>query len=184
MAVVELRIGQDYGPDAESRLSAALTDAVREALPTTPDEIEVKIRKAPMAETVAEAVPAGQLDPATVARRFLAAMERREIATARAMVTQDFTMQFPGAPQITDLRRLVEWSASRYRHVTKTYSRFDVLDVGGVSAVVYCTGTLSGAWPDGTPFDGIRFIDRFEIEGGKIVRQEVWNDIAEARARR
>jgi hypothetical protein len=49
--------------------------------------------------------------------------------------------------------------------------------------VVYIKGTLSGEWPDGTPFEGIRFIDRFEIKGGKLISQEVWNDIAEERAK-
>ncbi|MGB1034547.1 MAG: 4-oxalocrotonate tautomerase, partial [Primorskyibacter sp.] len=47
---------------------------------------------------------------------------------------------------------------------------------------VYCRGTLSGEWPDGTAFDAIRFIDRFEIVGDKITKQDVWNDIAETRA--
>ncbi len=42
---------------------------------------------------------------------------------------------------------------------------------------------LAGEWPDGTPFDGIRFIDRFELADGKLARQEVWNDLAEAGAR-
>ena len=49
------------------------------------------------------------------------------------------------------------------------------------AAVVYARGALSGEWPDGAAFEGVRFIDRFEITGGKIVRQDVWNDIGEAR---
>jgi len=49
------------------------------------------------------------------------------------------------------------------------------------AAVVYTRGTLAGAWPDGAAFSGIRFIDRFEVTGGKITRQDVWNDIAEVR---
>ena len=42
-------------------------------------------------------------------------------------------------------------------------------------------GTLHGRWLDGSAFDGIRFIDRFEIRGGRIVRQDVWNDAGELR---
>ena len=54
-----------------------------------------------------------------------------------------------------------------------------------VGVTVYCRGRLAGVWPDGTPFDGIRFIDRFELADGIrfIGRQEVWNDLAEVGAR-
>ena len=48
--------------------------------------------------------------------------------------------------------------------------------------VVYCRGTLAGEWPDGRAFAGVRFIDRFEIDdAGRIVDQQVWNDLGEAR---
>ncbi|MDO7593790.1 MAG: hypothetical protein MUQ90_00250, partial [Burkholderiaceae bacterium] len=46
--------------------------------------------------------------------------------------------------------------------------------------VVYARGTLSGNWLDGEPFSGIRFIDRFEVVDGLLVRQDVWNDIGES----
>jgi hypothetical protein len=64
--------------------------------------------------------------------------------------------------------------------VTKTYEAFEAFHADG-AAVVYARGTLSGEWPDGTAFSGIRFIDRFALQGGLIVRQDVWNDIAEVR---
>jgi hypothetical protein len=35
-------------------------------------------------------------------------------------------------------------------------------------------------WADGSSFEGIRFIDRFELVTGKIQRQDVWNDLGEA----
>jgi len=50
--------------------------------------------------------------------------------------------------------------------------------------VVYCHGTLSGEWPDGSAFSGIRFIDRFTVRAGKLADQTVWNDLAETRAER
>ena len=50
----------------------------------------------------------------------------------------------------------------------------------GEVVAVYVTGTLHGERPDGTPFEGIRFIDRFEVKAGKILKQDVWNDLAEA----
>jgi hypothetical protein len=47
--------------------------------------------------------------------------------------------------------------------------------------VVYCHGTLEGCWLDGTAFSGVRFIDRFLVQGGLLVSQDVWNDLAEHR---
>ncbi|MEP3665110.1 MAG: nuclear transport factor 2 family protein, partial [Roseibium sp.] len=38
---------------------------------------------------------------------------------------------------------------------------------------------LYGEWPDGSPFEGNRYIDRFEVADGKIARMDVWNDSAE-----
>ena len=40
-------------------------------------------------------------------------------------------------------------------------------------------GTLYGEWPDGEPFSCNRYVDRFVVRGGKIVRMDVWNDSAE-----
>jgi len=46
-------------------------------------------------------------------------------------------------------------------------------------AIVYNIGALYGEWPDGTAFDGNRYVDRFVVSRGKIVRMDVWNDSAE-----
>lgn len=51
-------------------------------------------------------------------------------------------------------------------------ARFDAFDGG-----VYCFGTLYGELLDGTPYSGIRFIDRFTVSDGKLVDQRVWNDM-------
>jgi len=114
---------------------------------------------------------------ADTVRAFLAAMEMRDLAAAQGFLAPGFVMTFPGGIRMTTLDALVEWARPRYRFVRKTYGAFDAA-VG----VVHCHGTLSGEWPDGTPFSGIRFIDRFEIADGLLTRQDVWNDIAEVRA--
>jgi hypothetical protein len=56
--------------------------------------------------------------------------------------------------------------------------RTDVVS-GGAETIVYNLGTLYGEWPDGTPFEGNRYVDRFVVRGGKIVQMDVWNDSAE-----
>jgi len=118
-------------------------------------------------------------------RNFLKAMEARDLPHANAMLGKGFSMVFPGGVIFTSLDQLVAWGRERYRFVGKTYERFDELPDGagrGAGSVVYCYGTLHGEWPDGTGFNGIRFIDRFEVRGGLLRDQRVWNDLAESRA--
>ncbi len=94
---------------------------------------------------------------------FLRAMERRDLDAARAHLAPDFAMCFPGGHAMT--------------HVAKDFETLDACDADG-RTVVYCAGRLRGEWADGTAFSGIRFIDRFELRDGRIVRQDVWNDMA------
>lgn len=107
-------------------------------------------------------------------RQYLATMERRDLAAAKAMLAPGFFMTFPGGRRFDTLEALVEWARGRYRSARKTYERFDA-----AGDVVYCFGTLYGEWPDGKPYSGIRFIDRFTVRDGKLVDQMVWNDLAE-----
>lgn len=121
-------------------------------------------------------------DPERIVRSFLAAVEARDIEAAAAMLSPGCMMQFPGARPMTSLDAVVAWAAPRYRLVRKTIDGMDVVPgTQDGDATVYCRGTLSGEWPDGTSFEGIRFIDRFELSAGGISRQDVWNDIGETR---
>ncbi|MBL8629121.1 MAG: nuclear transport factor 2 family protein, partial [Rhodospirillaceae bacterium] len=53
--------------------------------------------------------------------------------------------------------------------------------VRGEVTTIFVRGYLNGEWLDGTPIANVRYIDRFDIQGGKIIRQDVWNDLAESR---
>lgn len=121
-------------------------------------------------------------DAAVLVRRFLDAMERRDLDAAAALTGPGFAMTFPGNARFDRLADLVDWARSRYRFVRKRYDRVDVAPAEDHTAV-YCFGTLEGEWPDGTPFAGIRFIDRFAVRDGRLVDQLVWNDLAESRNR-
>ena len=73
------------------------------------------------------------------------------------------------------------FNASRYRWVKKQIERTETV-AGGSEAegtVVYSLGTLYGQWPDGTPFEGNRYVDRYRVRQGRIVEMDVWNDSAE-----
>jgi ketosteroid isomerase-like protein len=122
-------------------------------------------------------------DPAQTVRDYLAAMERRDLAAAKAMLAPDFFMLFPGGKRFETLEALVEWAKPRYRRALKTYDRFDAAPQSDGSAVVYCFGTLNGELNDGTPYSGIRFIDRFTVRDGRLADQMVWNDMGEVLGR-
>jgi phenylpyruvate tautomerase PptA (4-oxalocrotonate tautomerase family)/limonene-1,2-epoxide hydrolase len=186
MPVIEIHVLQGYSDDDKSRLCTALTHASRSVIPATPEAVSVMVHEmAPTAymrggqhRTPAPALP----DPTQIVQKFLQAMEARDLNTASALLDPAFTMTFPGIAPMTTLEQLIAWAKPRYRFVQKTYDGYDALQSPGAAAIVYCRGTLSGEWPDGTPFNGIRFIDRFELVAGRITRQDVWNDIAEAKA--
>ncbi len=185
MPIIETHVLKGYSEEVKTRLGRALTDAVRLVLPAAPDTVTVMLHEMAPTEYMRggeHRLPAVALpDPGEIVRSYLAAMEARELDKAQAMLGEGFTMNFPGAQGMTTLQELIDWSQPRYRFVKKTYDRFEALQSGDV-AVVYSIGTLYGEWPDGTAFEGIRFIDRFELSDGKILRQDVWNDIAEVRA--
>lgn len=186
MPIVELHVLEGYTSQDKRLLGEALTDAVRFVVPAPPEAITVMIHELPPEDyyrgrhqrSGAAALP----DPGELVRSFLTTMEARDLAAAQAMLGERFEMRFPGAAPMHALQELIDWAAPRYRFVRKTYEGFDAMQSEGAAAVVYCRGTLAGEWPDGTAFEGIRFIDRFEVKGGKITRQDVWNDIAEVKA--
>lgn len=186
MPVLELHVFQGYTDANKTRLCQALTDAVRLVIPAPPEAVTVMIHEMQPVDymrgrqhrTPAAALP----DPTEIVRRFLDALHARDLNAAVAMLGAGFAMTFPGTGPMTDMQELIDWAKPCYRHVTKTYEGFDALQSAGEASIVYCRGTLSGEWPDGTSFDGIRFIDRFEIINGLLTRQDVWNDIAEIKA--
>ena len=120
-------------------------------------------------------------------RRYLGAMEQRDLPAARSCLGEGFRMTFPGENTFTEIEQLIDWASSRYREVSKTIEGLDVCvnkpsRGDDPTMTVYCFGTLSGRWPDGTEFGGIRFIDRFAVVNNTITEQWVWNDLAEVRA--
>lgn len=120
-----------------------------------------------------------------LAERHLAAMEARDLAAAEATMRVPAEITFPGGRRFARLAEVVANSGGRYSEIRKAIERRDGWATETGFAVLI-TGTLYGAWPDGRAFSGIRFADRFDIEDGLIVRQDVWNDsgetILEARA--
>lgn len=111
---------------------------------------------------------------------FLRTMEARDLEKAKGFLHPDFAMVFPGDRRMTKLEDLVASSRTRYRFVRKTFDETDLGTDRHGRRVVWCFGTLSGEWLDGTAFSGIRYVDRFVLQDGLLLEQHVWNDMAEA----
>ncbi len=119
------------------------------------------------------------IDAAIAATRaLLDALEARRLDECEALLAPDVEITVPGGSVVRSIRQLAANSTRRYTHVGKHYERFEGMRSADGGITVYCIGTLHGRWLDGTPFDGIRYIDRFEFVDGKIRRQHVWNDTA------
>lgn len=116
-----------------------------------------------------------------VAKDYLTAMEARDMARAKSLVSPQAEFVFPGGARLTDLDAIVAGSAKRYRFVGKHIESIDAAAMSDDGVAVYVRGTLHGRWLDGSAFEGIRFIDRIEVRDGLIVRQDVWNDSGEVR---
>ena len=116
----------------------------------------------------------------TIVEDFLRVIMIPDPVGARTFTAPDLRIRFTGGRAMGDPTECSAFNAGRYAWVKKRIDRNDV--VVGASpdeAVVYSVGTLHGAWPDGTPFEGNRYVDRYVVRQGKITEMEVWNDSAE-----
>lgn len=185
MPVVTVTLIEGYDEATRRRLSERLTDAVRATIDAPAEGITVILNEvAPgsyMRGRRGRKPGPPQPPAAQVALDFLAAMEARDLEGARGFLAEDFEMTFPGGVRFSSLEELLDWAGPRYRRIAKTMEGVEEVPAAH-TVTVYCRGTLSGEAPDGTPFSGIRFIDRFEVAEGKLRRQEVWNDLGEVSA--
>lgn len=110
---------------------------------------------------------------------FLVALGARDIERARSHLSATARFVFPGGREFGSLEEIVAGLKTRYRSVRKRIANVEGYRDGAVS-VVWVSGTLYGEWLSGDAFEGIRFVDRFEVEGGLIRDQRVWNDSAYA----
>jgi phenylpyruvate tautomerase PptA (4-oxalocrotonate tautomerase family) len=185
MPVVNITLLPGYGHDCETRLVQRVALATRSVIAAQPAGTTVFVQHAATYLRDNRVFSGGgpeQPDASALVRRFLEAMQVRDLAAARTQLAPGFSMHFPGSETLTELDQLMAWAKGRYTRVAKTYERFEESWGDGVTTV-YCSGMLHGVWLDGSEFEGVRFIDRFEVEAGLIRRQDVWNDLAEVRPR-
>ena len=182
MPLIECTLIKGYDTEVRKRLAERVTDAAWSSIGAASDFVTVTIKEVDPDNYMrgrTSRMPASAPRPAEgIVCSFLAAMEARDLNAAKAHLAHDFTMTFPGNARFTELNELVAWAHQRYQSVSKSCEGFDTA-FHGTRSTVFCFGTLSGSWLDGTGFSGVRFVDRFELDGETIVSQMVWNDMAE-----
>ena len=117
-------------------------------------------------------------EAARIVRDFLDASMVPDPKRAATYMSDAVIITFTGGRVYNHPSGPASFNAARYKWVKKDMRQFDVA-VGTEGTVVSSTGYLYGEWPDGTPFEGNRYIDRFVVENGLIVKMDVWNDSAE-----
>ncbi|MFL9923169.1 nuclear transport factor 2 family protein [Herbaspirillum lusitanum] len=119
-------------------------------------------------------------DPAALVDEYLRILMIPDPDGARRFVAPDLQIRFTGGRPMRDPAECARFNAGRYAWVRKRFEGTEL--VSGATqecAVVYNRGTLYGAWPDGSPFEGNRYVDRYVIRHGLITQMDVWNDSAE-----
>ena len=186
MPVISITLLPGYSAEAEERLVGRVALAARSVIAAAAAGTTVFVNHAHTYQRDGRVFSKGGPECANacaMVRQFLTLMQERNLKAASALLAPDFVMHFPGHTAMHALDELVNWAKGRYNSIAKDYERFDESWADGYT-VVYCSGTLRGVWLDGNSFEGVRFIDRFEIADGKIRRQDVWNDLAETLAHR
>ena len=180
MPVISVTLLPGYSRQAEERLVGRVAQAARSVIAASAAGTTVFVQHANTYQRDDKVFAAGgaeRPDAGALVRTFLDRMQARDLEAARAFLAPDFCMHFPGSGPMHRLEDLVAWGRQRYRSVGKIFESVDECwtDQG---AIVYCAGTLHGVWLDGSAFEGVRFLDRFDIRDGLVVRQDVWNDLA------
>lgn len=115
-------------------------------------------------------------DSIETVKAYLGALQARDFDQASTFLAPNAEIVFPFG-RLADLDDYASRVATRYRWLKKQYGGFDRTE-GSDEVVVYSHGTMYGERLDGSPFEGVRYIDRFELRAGKITSQRVWNDMA------
>ncbi|MNK53286.1 SnoaL-like domain protein [compost metagenome] len=109
---------------------------------------------------------------------FIDAIHHGDADAALRTLGPRYELIFPGPASFSDVRAIFEWFGKRYTSAHYRYGHMDAIEFPK-KVVVYAAGTVDGVLLDGTRFSGVRYIDYFEIVAGKIVRKEVWSDMAD-----
>ena len=118
--------------------------------------------------------------PVEIVEHYLELIMGPNPAAARIYISSELVIRFTGGRVMQDPTECAAFNKQRYAWVKKRFERTDlVTETGDGTHIVYNIGTLYGAWPDGTTFEGNRYVDRYVLLNGLIIFMDVWNDSAE-----
>lgn len=183
MPVVSITLLPGYTAETQHRMVNRLAQTVRSVIDTPEAGTTVFVNVVSTYRRDGKVFSEGRAAhpvASDVVRDFLQAIQTRDLARAQSFLSPDFRMCCPGGVVMHRLDELTACAAQRDSDIGKHYEQFEESWQGDVT-VVFCHGTLHGTWPHGDSFEGIRFIERMEVRGGLITRQDVWNDLAEQR---
>ena len=183
MPVVSITLLPGYDTDTQHRMVNRVANAVRSVIATPEAGTTVFINEVSTYRRDGKVFSGGRAphpEASDLVKAFLEAMQARDLETAQSFLHPHFQMCFPGGVVMHSLPDMVAWAQQRYSRIAKQYERFDE-SWQGDATVVFCQGTLQGQWLNGEAFSGVRFMDRMEVVDGLIMRQDVWNDLAEHR---
>ena len=134
--------------------------------------------------TTAHAISSDPANAAEVVNEFLRLIMLPDPIAASRYTAPGMKILFTGGRAMSAPSDCTKFNASRYKWVKKRIERTETVITGSNGAtpgefVVYSLGTLYGEWPDGTPFEGNRYVDRYVVKSALITHMDVWNDSAE-----
>jgi phenylpyruvate tautomerase PptA (4-oxalocrotonate tautomerase family) len=156
MPVISVTLLPGYSAEAEARLVGRVALAARSVVAAAAAGTTVFVNHAATYQRDGKVFTSGgaELPEASrQARAFLDCMEQRDLEGAKRLLAPGFEMHFPAAAPMQRLEELVAHACGRYRHVSKTYTRFDE-SWDDACTVVYCFGTLQGVERPGAAFAG------------------------------
>jgi hypothetical protein len=119
-------------------------------------------------------------DAGAIVNEYLRVLMIPDPVSARRFIAPTLAIRFTGNRAMRDPSECTAFNAGRYRWVRKRIERTDIVAGGSpAETIVYSLGTLYGEWPDGSAFEGNRYVDRYVVCDGLITQMDVWNDSAE-----
>jgi|TARA_B110000503_G_scaffold143755_1_gene248069 4-oxalocrotonate tautomerase family enzyme len=172
MPIITVQILEGYSDEEKSRLGCALTEATRAIIPAPLDAVTVIVDEMHMSNYMRGGVkrkgaPALK-DAKIVVSEFIDAIVRHDLADARTFLADGFEIILPGGQHVVSTEELDENFFLHFLSIINVESRIEAF-----GPLVFYSGTiLSNALEGGNP-SGVRYIDRYELEQGRIKHCEI-----------
>jgi len=179
MPVTQITLLPGYAPEVRTRLVDRVSQAVRSVIDTPEAGTTTFVNEAVTYRRDGRVFAAGRAAFPVASEQvqaYLAALDSHDLFQAQGLLANDVEMCLPGGVRLRSLHERALWLQDRYRWRRQTPQTWDESWQGDVT-VVHCHGTLAGEWRDGSPFEGVRCIDRFELVAGLIRRHDAWQEM-------